>query len=195
MTAPRPPFSIKSVQAKTWKSRAFGFFCLCLFILFAGTPAGSFQADVIGVCFSPGGGCTDLIVKQIDRAGSQIRVMAYGFTSAPIGKALIRAKKRGVDVQVVMDRENAGERYSEVNFFQNRHIPVYADSHEEIMHDKVMIIDAATIITGSFNWTRAAEFYNAENVLIIRSRELAKEYLQNWRFHKRHSTLLAKPRY
>jgi phosphatidylserine/phosphatidylglycerophosphate/cardiolipin synthase-like enzyme len=43
------------------------------------------------------------------------------------------------------------------------------------------------VITGSFNFTRAAEESNAENLLIIRSKDLAKEYLENWERHKAHS--------
>lgn len=52
---------------------------------------------------------------------------------------------------------------------------------------KVMIIDQETVITGSFNFTRAAEEKNAENLLIIKSKELAKIYIDNWNTHKGHS--------
>ncbi len=163
----------------------------CLFVLVIHAPASAFQADITGLCFSPGGGCTALVVKEINQARRQIRVMAYSFTSAPIGRALIRARRRGVDVQVVIDRGNATDRYSEVRFFRNQRIPVYVDAHEELMHDKVMIIDSRIVITGSFNWTRAAEFYNAENLLVISSPELAGRYLQNWSLHAGHSALQA----
>jgi len=50
-----------------------------------------------------------------------------------------------------------------------------------------MIIDREVVITESFNFTRAAEESNAENVLIIRSKDLAREYLDNWEKHKGHS--------
>jgi phosphatidylserine/phosphatidylglycerophosphate/cardiolipin synthase-like enzyme len=50
-----------------------------------------------------------------------------------------------------------------------------------------MIIDKAKVITGSFNFTKAAEEKNAENLLIISSKELAKLYLDNWQRHKGHS--------
>ena len=39
------------------------------------------------------------------------------------------------------------------------------------------------VITGTFNFTKAAEEKNAENLLIIRSKELAKSYLDNWQHH------------
>ncbi len=50
-----------------------------------------------------------------------------------------------------------------------------------------MVIDKETVITGSFNFTKAAEEKNAENLLIIRSKDLAQEYIENWKKHKGHS--------
>jgi phosphatidylserine/phosphatidylglycerophosphate/cardiolipin synthase-like enzyme len=50
-----------------------------------------------------------------------------------------------------------------------------------------MIINQSTVITGSFNFTRAAEEKNAENLLIIKSRDLAGIYIGNWDRHRRHS--------
>ncbi len=114
-------------------------------------------------------------------------MLAYDFTSVPIGKALIRAKRRGVSVEVVMDRPGALNEYSEVPYLTRVGIPVYADSHEMMQHNKVMIIDGETVITGSFNFTKAAEYDNAENLLIIKSPELARKYLENWRLHAGHS--------
>lgn len=72
-------------------------------------------------------------------------------------------------------------------FFRNHGIPVYVDGKEAIQHNKVMIIDSEIVITGSFNFTKAAEERNAENVLVIRSKEMAKMYLENWNKHKEHS--------
>jgi phosphatidylserine/phosphatidylglycerophosphate/cardiolipin synthase-like enzyme len=50
-----------------------------------------------------------------------------------------------------------------------------------------MIIDTETVITGSFNFTKAAEEKNAENLLILKNKELAKPYIDNWNGHKSHS--------
>ncbi len=56
-----------------------------------------------------------------------------------------------------------------------------------IAHNKIMVIDANTVVTGSFNFTKAAEERNAENVLIIRNRDLAARYIGNWNKHAKHS--------
>ena len=61
------------------------------------------------------------------------------------------------------------------------------DAQHAIAHNKVMIIDGETVITGSFNFTKAAEENNAENLLVIRDKKLADQYTKNWQEHERHS--------
>jgi phosphatidylserine/phosphatidylglycerophosphate/cardiolipin synthase-like enzyme len=144
----------------------------------------------IQVYFSPNGDCSDAIIKEVDSAKSEVLVQAYYFTSAPIGKALIDAHKRGIRVEVILDRSQVKPdgQYCPAKFFFDAGISVYIDSAHQIAHNKIMIIDRATVITGSFNFTRTAEERNAENLLVIPSKELAVKYLENWQRHKEHST-------
>jgi len=139
------------------------------------------------VYFSPQGGCTEAIVAELDKAKNEILVQAYSFTSQPIAKALVEAHKRGVRTEVILDKSQRGEKYSAADFTAHMGVPTYIDSAHAIAHNKIMVIDQETVITGSFNFTKAAEERNAENVLIIRSKELAKEYVDNWNKHKAHS--------
>jgi phosphatidylserine/phosphatidylglycerophosphate/cardiolipin synthase-like enzyme len=141
----------------------------------------------ISVYFSPNGGCTDAVVKELGAARTTILVQAYSFTSVPIAKALIDAHKRGVDVQVVLDKSQRTEKYSSADFLHNMGIGVRIDAKHAIAHNKVMVIDGQVIITGSFNFTKAAEENNAENLLVIRSADLAAKYAANWRGHESHS--------
>jgi phosphatidylserine/phosphatidylglycerophosphate/cardiolipin synthase-like enzyme len=58
-----------------------------------------------------------------------------------------------------------------------------------------MIIDDNTVITGSFNFTKAAEEKNAENVIVLKDNPaLAQRYAQNWRAHAKHSVAYTGPR-
>jgi phosphatidylserine/phosphatidylglycerophosphate/cardiolipin synthase-like enzyme len=139
------------------------------------------------VYFSPDGGCTEAIVNEIRHAKSEIYVQAYSFTSAPIAKALVDAHKRGIKVEVILDKSQKRERYTEATFLTNAGIPTYIDSVHAIAHNKIMVIDKEFVITGSFNFTKAAEEKNAENLLILQSKELASQYLMNWTKHKNHS--------
>ena len=114
-------------------------------------------------------------------------IQAYSFTSAPIAKALVNAFKKGIKVEVILDKSQRGERYTSATFLMNAMIPTYIDSKHAIAHNKIMIIDRETVITGSFNFTKAAEEKNAENLLIMRNKELARIYLENWVNHRDHS--------
>jgi phosphatidylserine/phosphatidylglycerophosphate/cardiolipin synthase-like enzyme len=141
----------------------------------------------IEVYFSPRGGCTEAVVREIDNARSSILVQAYSFTSAPIAKALIEAHKRGVRVEAVLDSNQKSEKYSEADFLAHMGIPTRLDGKHAIAHNKVMILDGEVVITGSFNFTKSAEFNNAENLLVIRDPRLAARYAANWHEHAEHS--------
>ena len=141
------------------------------------------------VCFTPGGQCTRLIIEEIEGARHTILVQAYSFTSAPILSALKAAHARGVEVEVIVDKTSArpspsGSRYSAATYLTNAGIPVWVDSKVAIAHNKVMVLDDATVITGSFNFTAAAQNHNAENLLVIIDPALADEYRENWQ-HRR----------
>jgi phosphatidylserine/phosphatidylglycerophosphate/cardiolipin synthase-like enzyme len=138
------------------------------------------------VYFSPNGGATDAIVKEIGKAKSEILVQAYSFASRDIAKALVDAYKRGVHTGIILDKSNRSQRYSAADFTHNMGIPTYIDAEHAIAHNKIMIIDKDTVITGSFNFTRAEE-KNAENLLILKNRELARVYRDNWNRHRKHS--------
>ena len=141
----------------------------------------------VSVFFSPNGGCSEAIIDTISKSKSEILVQAYIFTSEPIAKALLGAHNRGVKVSVILDKNQKKNGYSSAAFFSNQGIPAYIDSNHASAHDKVMIIDKETVITGSFNFTKSGENQNAENVLIIKSSELASLYRENWMKHRAHA--------
>ena len=157
-------------------------------ILFLGATCGLAQAGSIRVYFSPHGGCTDAILKEINQAKSEILLQAYSFTSQPIAQALIRAQKRGVKISAVLDKSNRGRKYSAATFLKNMGIPVFIDDKHAIAHNKIMIIDNRVVITGSFNFSQAAETKNAENILILDDLpDLTRAYQENFQKHLRHA--------
>ena len=156
-------------------------------VLSIALPVFAFNVDVTNVCFSPHGGCTQAIVYQIDNAKSEILIQAYSFTSAPIAKALVNAHKRGVHVEIILDKSNKSKKYSAGDFTAHMGVTTYIDSKHAIAHNKIMIIDKETVITGSFNFTKAADEKNAENLLIIKNKKLAEIYIDNWNKHEEHS--------
>ncbi len=145
------------------------------------------QGD-IRVYFSPMGGCTDAIVNELNQAQRQILIQAYSFTSEPIAAACIAAHHRGVAVYAVLDKSQETEQYSAADLLINSGITTLIDAQHAIAHNKVILIDGLTLITGSFNFTSNAERSNAENLLIIRNRpDLYAAYEGNLRHHFDHS--------
>lgn len=167
---------------------------LAALLLLIAAPA--YSAEIEALCFTPGGQCTDVVVGAIAKAERQVLVQAYSFTSPEIVKALVDAKKRGVDVRAVLDKSNfckAGKDDCEnkgtvaADTLQVVKIPVLVDRAHAIAHNKVMIIDGERVITGSFNFTRSAQERNAENLLVLHDKELARRYAANWQEHAGHA--------
>lgn len=143
------------------------------------------------VYFSPRGGCTEAIIRELNKAKTTILVQAYSFTSAPIAKALLNAHKRGIKVEVILDKSQRTQKYSSATFLFNAGIPTKIDAKHAIAHNKVMVVDGEIVITGSFNFTKAAEENNAENLLVIHDRKLASIYTKNWQDHAQHAEVYA----
>jgi len=96
------------------------FFSLILMLAMAasGRPyfGGSSTTGQIDVYFSPEGGCTDAVVHALNHATNTVLVQAYSSTSAPIAKALVTAYRRGVKIQVILDKSQRTEKYSSATF-------------------------------------------------------------------------------
>jgi phosphatidylserine/phosphatidylglycerophosphate/cardiolipin synthase-like enzyme len=149
-------------------------------------PSATTTPSAVTVCFTPGGNCTDPIVQALGDARRTILVQAYSFTSAPIAKTLLNAYKRGVQVQVILAKSQRTEQSSSADFLANQGVLTMIDANHAISHNKAIIIDAETILTGSFNFTKAAQEKNAGNLLISRDPALAAQYTQNWESHRQH---------
>ena len=145
----------------------------------------------IEAAFTPGDRIDNLIVAAIDGATREVLVNAYTFTHRRIAAALVGARKRGVDVQVIADAQEAAALPQNVlPQLVKGGVAVWLDANFQAAHNKVVIIDAATpaatTITGSYNFTVAAQWHNAENVLILRDNPaLAAAYRDNWQRLKR----------
>jgi phosphatidylserine/phosphatidylglycerophosphate/cardiolipin synthase-like enzyme len=172
-----------------WLTMATGFTGALTLVYLARMAHRLFHAPaVITANFSPKGGCTDTVVQHLHAARHEILVLAYSFTSRPIAQALVDAKLRGVHVEIVLDHSNEKDAYSDLPFFLEQGLSPVIDPHHAIAHNKVMIIDNRTLVTGSFNFTTHAENENAENLLVIKGHpELVHAYREDFQHHKGHS--------
>lgn len=180
-------FKIMSYYTSTKKFIGKSFLlCVINFGVYAITPPAPTIIPAVGtieVAFSPNNGVTNVVVKAIAEAKKTILVEAYSFTSKDIAEALLNAKKRGVAIRMILDKSQVSAKYSSARFFANSGFNLKIDTKHAIFHDKVMIIDGSTVINGSFNFTKAAETKNAENLLVSRGNvKLANLYTQDFEY-------------
>lgn len=149
------------------------------------------------VCFTSGnhstegGDCAALIAAEIEASSSSLLVQAYNFTETRIVAAILEAHRRGVRVTVLVDKISMHQRGEGVSALRDAGIAVFVDAKPRIAHNKVMIVDDATVLTGSFNFSASAQCCNAENLLIVRSPKLAAAYGANFARRKAVSAALA----
>ena len=154
-------------------------------------PATSYAASdqtpaTVSACFTPGPeSCAEQIVDRIDSATVSVRVQAYYLTQPLILRAIAGAKRRGLEVEAILDksqdrRGNPRSHYSGATYLANAGVPVWIDDAPAIAHSKIVILDDRLVITGSFNFTKAADTRNAENVVMLDSRTVAAWFTRNW---------------
>jgi phosphatidylserine/phosphatidylglycerophosphate/cardiolipin synthase-like enzyme len=166
---------------------ALGLAVACLGATPAQAAAEFAAAGTIEVAFTPGDRIDARIVAAIGEAQREVLVLAYSFTHPKIAEALAAAHARGVAVEVVADRGQTLELpTSTVPGLARAGIPVWLDRGPGAAHNKVVVIDAdaprATTITGSYNFTTAAQARNAENVVILRGNpDAARAYRDYFR--------------
>jgi phosphatidylserine/phosphatidylglycerophosphate/cardiolipin synthase-like enzyme len=146
---------------------------------------GSLQA-----AFAPWDDIDAVIGDAIGGARKQVLVQAYLLTSRELAQALIAARRRGVDVRVLLDAaQSERTNHAVLPELAAAGIGVWFETKYQNAHNKVIVIDGttpqATVITGSFNFTWTAQHRNAENILVARNNPaLAARYLINWERHR-----------
>lgn len=130
--------------------------------------------------FSPSGGAAGAIEKRLRGASKSIRVLAFSYTSDEQARVLMDKAKAGVKVQGVFEARNAQGSGAEYGALKKAGLDVWQDGNCYVMHHKVYILDAQTVITGSYNFTASAERENDENLLIVDDPTLANFYNQEF---------------
>ena len=164
------------------------YFLLCLaqaaaISLAAPASASPFYPTEAAVFFSPNGGAENAIVQSIDSAKVRIRMQAFLFSNKEITQALIRAHQRGVKVDVIIDKKMPKKKPNTTEDLLKTGVPTFFDTAHRTAHDKIIIVDD--------NFVKVAETKNGGNLLILKSKPLAEEYVKNWEKHFSHSVLAA----
>lgn len=119
---------------------------------------------------------TNNVLPLIQNAKKYVYIPTFIITHDELANELINAKKRGVDVKLIIDATNVYSRKSKIKELRNAGVPVKVENYAGKMHSKSIIIDDEYIVAGSMNFTNSGENKNDENVLIIENKTLARYY-------------------
>jgi len=152
--------------------------------------ASAIHAQQIEVYFSPRGGCAAAVCRLIDSATTSVYVQAYALTHPKITASIHHARQRGLAVAVIVTPTQTSPKASTAPALSAAGVAVYADNVERIHHNKIVIVDATHVATGSFNYTISADLKNAENLLIVHDTATAAIYTRQFFYHLAHSRRL-----
>ena len=133
--------------------------------------------SVVSAYFSPQDGTIDnVIIPFINNAKNYIYIPCFVITHKKLAQALIDAKKRNVDIKIILDATNANNKYTVHETLRQNNIDVKVENYAGKMHSKSIIIDDKYVFVGSMNLSKSGNSRNDENVLLIENSEIAKYY-------------------
>lgn len=119
--------------------------------------------------FCPETNCSRVVADLLKTAKSSIHCGTYDL-NVPAIMDVLNEKSKILDVKLVTDHDNLDDVDGKLSF-EYKSNPGY-----QLMHNKFCIIDNDTIWTGSFNPTARDSDYNNNNLVIIKSNQLASNY-------------------
>jgi len=146
--------------------------------LIAGSPA---FANEIQACFTPSGQCTQKVISVINHARKSIQLQAYELTSLNVVSALQNAKQRGVTVQLLLDRENIYDNATALDKIKAAGIPYKIHTNFEVALSNYIVIDNATLVTGSALFMDTKKVSLSDDSLFISDSSLANQYANKFK--------------
>lgn len=150
-------------------------------------PTVSPAAATVEIYYAPEDQPGDRLIALYERARQYIYVAVYGLTYPPVVKALVSAKKRGIDVRVITDREklNDPRQRAALETLHLAGIPIQINRHDGLMHLKQVVVDDEVNTSGSMNQTTSGHRYNDERLDIITdpvtSAKARDKFLMMWK--------------
>jgi len=127
-------------------------------------------------CFSPQNQCADTIIDFLKRAENSIQICVFTISDNSITKQIVNCHERGVKIKLITDNDKQYDRGSDISYLAGKGIEIRVDMTRHHMHHKFAIVDNNELLTGSYNWTRSANIYNQENLIITDSSELIRRF-------------------
>jgi phosphatidylserine/phosphatidylglycerophosphate/cardiolipin synthase-like enzyme len=131
--------------------------------------------------FSPENSGQEDLEQLLLSAHKAIWVCVFTISDDELAKALIQKHKQGLDVKIITDNDKIYDRGSDIIEMKDAGIPVKIDDTRHHMHHKFAIVDKEILVNGSYNWTRSADEYNHENLIITKDEALVKDFTQEFK--------------
>ena len=163
----------------------------CFVFALGWVQAGVAGSTTVEVYYAPEDQPLDHIVTLYNRAHRYIYVAVYALTSPKAVESLAAAKKRGVDVRVITDRErlNDQKQRAAVSALRLAGVPILVNQHENLMHLKQVVMDDEINVSGSMNHTTSGNRYNDERLDVITDKTITTKardkFLAMWNDHDR----------
>jgi cardiolipin hydrolase len=117
-------------------------------------------------CFSPGDGCLMTILGELGKTRKTADICVFTITDDRITSAILAAHTRKVRVRIITDNDKQYDAGSDIERLRGAGIALRVDESEHHMHHKFAVLDGATLLNGSYNWTRNAAAFNEENLVV-----------------------------
>lgn len=173
------------------RPRSYRSLLIWLLVAVLSVVSGEVSAASVEVWYSPEDEPLQKVARIYEQATRYIFVAVYGLTSPIVVKALLNAKKHGVDVRVITDRErlNDPNQLRAVSALREAGIPVMINRHDGLMHLKQVVADDEVTASGSMNHTTSGNRYNDERLDVIRDHPIAvrsrEKFLSMWKDRER----------
>jgi hypothetical protein len=153
----------------------------------------TYSQPTFRACFSPQSDCMKRLVKFIQAAKKSVYLQSYIFTSADIATALVKAKRRGVDVEIIVDKHQADcQHYTMLNALLIAGVPAWVDVGVGYNRNELVMIDDRYLVVGSFAFVPRQQASGASNFLWLDNPGIVHSYWQNWLVTKRRALALTR---
>ncbi|WPX97800.1 phospholipase D-like domain-containing protein [Candidatus Fokinia crypta] len=154
--------------------------CLLLLVVYTFLLKSPISWALKNVCFSPSNCCENNVIELTNKTLHSIDIAVYSLTNMRIYDALIDAKKRGVKIRIISDKLQSGGKFSLIPVLKSMGFNVRVNKKVKIEHNKFSIFDKSIMLTGSYNWTKAATDGNSENCIVDKRKRIISRYTKRF---------------
>ena len=144
-------------------------------------PSVTLDGTRIDTYFSPDDHVLTTLYDLLSQAEESIYFLAFSFTSNELGEIVRTQADAGLEIRGVMDREQvASNTGTEYDPFRQAELDIHIDGNDGQMHHKVFIVDKKIVVIGSYNFSKAAEERNDENIIIVYNKDIAEFFIEEF---------------